>query len=142
MASSRLVLPWPLSPESTLKRGEGSSVSGARLRNAWSWRARRSKSGGARSDAHRHDDAEVVRSLGRPHDARIELAAQLQADLLGRHLPEEVAEVLGVEADAERRAGVADLEFLLDLAELRVVAGDLEGTLADAELDPAGLPRH
>src|SRR5688572_24403411 len=39
MASSRLVLPCPLSPETTLKRGCASSVSCARLRNESAWRA-------------------------------------------------------------------------------------------------------
>src|SRR5688572_22275960 len=112
MASSRLVFPWALSPWKTLKRAEGSRTTGARLRKPSSWRTWRSTPAGrwryvgvgvrARSDAHRHDHAHVVGGVGRPDHRGIELARQLEADLLGAHLGQEVDEVLRVEADRER----------------------------------------
>src|SRR4051794_38867712 len=152
MASRTLVLPWPLSPHSTLKRGCGSIKTSARLRN---WRASRAwmRTGGparggrrrGRSDAHRHDDADVAAALGAlggAHQPRVELAVELELDLVAFHLAEELDEVLGVEADRERRAVVADVEALVRLAQVRVVARHLELALVDAELDAPGLVRR
>src|SRR5690348_12788292 len=111
MASSRFVLPWPLSPTKTLKPVPGVRTVGTRLRKPCSWRPRSSKR--SESDAHRHDDAEVVVRLGGPEERRVELARQLERQLLGGHLREQLGEVLRVEADAERRAGVADVDLFV-----------------------------
>src|SRR5262249_48626796 len=85
IASSRWVLPWPLSPENTLNRSRGSSDSGRRLRTP-----RATRAWIRRSDPHRHDHAEVVVAGQRAQQARVELAVERDRDLVARHLREQL----------------------------------------------------
>src|SRR5690606_2389409 len=83
MASSRLLLPWPLSPKKTLKRGPGERSRSARLRKPRT-RSRSTRSADMPLDAHRHHDADEARRrvADRLENARIELARELQRDLV------------------------------------------------------------
>src|SRR5687768_12621177 len=110
-----LVLPWPFSPARTLKRGPGRKVSGARFLTCASWRARSSRERPLESDAHRHDDADVLRVAGRANQDRVQLGRQLDPDALRLHLAEQLEHVLRVDADGDGRARVLRLELFLDL---------------------------
>src|SRR5262245_53272263 len=97
MASRKLVLPWPLSPASTLKRACGSTSTASALRKAESstassftrvsgqvveqeTRTARTQQGArvcavrGDSDSHRHHHAEVVLAVDGADHAGIELA--------------------------------------------------------------------
>src|SRR5262245_39291023 len=129
MASRTLVLPCPLSPYRTLKRGCGCHFTRRKLRNpsaAMAWNSKEvSRPRRRGSEPHRHDDAQVVLprpALLRPgpQHAGVELAGQLELDFLAVHLAQEIDQVVGVEPDGEVAAVVADVEFLLALAEVGV----------------------
>src|SRR3970282_2184756 len=128
MLSSRLVLPCPLSPEKTWKRGAGSSSSGARLRTLRRCRARTRNQPSAEGkgkgrgkgnealDAHGHHDAGVLLARDRTEQARVELALELEGDLVGGHGGEEIDHVAGVEADRHCAAGALGVSRLARLA--------------------------
>jgi hypothetical protein len=84
-----------------------------------------------RSDAHRHDDAEVVRALDGAEDAGVELALEVEVDLLGVHDLEDLDQVAGVEAGDQRLALVLDLDLLVGDAEVGVVGGQLKAALVE-----------
>src|SRR5688500_11083581 len=115
MLSRRLVLPWPLSPTKTLNRVVGESSSGARLRTLVSRSAWTSTD---RSDAHRHDHAAVLLAGDRAEQARVELALELERDLVGGHGAQEVDHVAGVEADGHRASLDLGIELLASLADV------------------------
>src|SRR5687768_1899198 len=142
MVSSRLVLPCPLSPANTWNRAPGASSIRARLRTPSRLRCSIRRSAARGLDAHRHHDAEVIVAGERLEQAGVELAAEVEADLVAGHLRQQLDDVLGVEADRDRRAVVLGVELLADLAEVRVVAGDREVAVLDGELDAAGVRRH
>src|SRR5215471_16563666 len=126
----------------TLKRAEGSKLVGARLRNDVVWRARRSTRAGPRLDTHRHDDAEVVFAVARLDHCRVELAGDLDPDVVGDHLREEIREVARIEADRDGLALVVDLELLAHLAELRVIRRHAQETRLEGEADATRLRSH
>src|SRR6185436_11367189 len=97
----RFVFPWPLSPWRTLTRGPGTKSRGARFRHPWARSSRIRKR--ERLKPHGHDDADVVAAVAGAHDAGIELARQLEADLRRLDLRQQIDEVARVEADLEGR---------------------------------------
>src|SRR6201999_3675145 len=136
MASSKFVLPWPFCPTKTLKRSRGASSTGWRLRTpvavnssifTWSPAAPRAS---ARSDAHRHDDAEILVAAERSDQAGAELAAESEGDLIRRHLTEQLDDVLRVEPDRDGLAVVLGVELLANLAEVWIVARDRHAVFA------------
>src|ERR1700730_13218885 len=137
MASKRLVLPWPLSPDRTLKRGWGVMATWSRFRKLSIARARTCKTGD--SEPHGHDHAQVVVAgagvlIHRANHTGVELAVELQADLRGVDLAEENDDVVGVEADGDVAALVVDVELLLGLAEVGVVGLDAQRALGEGQL--------
>src|SRR2546423_7245823 len=121
MASSTLVLPWPLSPEKTVNRGRSkrsarSTLRNCRsatdsMRNAVAITVRRRTT----SDAHRHDDGFValVVALGRGLDDRgIEIAADAEDDLFVVDRAEHVEEVPRIEPDDDFGARVVDRDLV------------------------------
>src|SRR6185503_1463009 len=137
MVSSRLVLPCPLSPANTWNRAPGASSTRARLRTP-----SRLRCSTRRSDPHRHDDPEVVVAGQRLEQARVELAAEVEADLVAAHLGQELDDVLRIEADRDRGPRVFGVELLADLAHVRVVARDGDVAALRRELDAARIRRH
>src|SRR5262245_58985622 len=111
MASRRLVLPWPFWPLTTLKRGDGTRSTRARLRKSRIASETRRSVGNDNdfeSDAHGHDDGDVARRLrlGSGHDHRgIELAGEADRHLFLVDGGEHVEEVLRVEADGHLGTG-------------------------------------
>src|SRR5690606_10320058 len=140
MASSRLLLPWPLSPKKTLKRGPGERSRSARLRKPRT-RSRSTRSADMPLDAHRHHDADEARRrvADRLENARIELARELQRDLVLAQRSEHVEQVARVEADRHRVARVVDVELLAALADLRALADDAQQARLHHEADAAAL---
>src|ERR1700722_8589803 len=137
MASSRLVLPCPLSPATTLNRGPSTTSAGARLRNP---RAVIDSmvSGGISSDAHGHHDREELALPGRPDHRGIELAAQPQLHFLFVQRRENVEEVLRVEADGHVRPVDLDGDLVDPPAALRRLGGDAHGALDELQLHAPG----
>src|SRR3954463_3572930 len=101
MASRMLVLPCPLSPESTVKRGRSPMSARSTLRNCRSASdSMRKADTSRRLNAHRHDHCFVALlvALGRRLDARrIEIAADTEDDLVVVERAEHIEEVPGVE---------------------------------------------
>src|SRR5689334_4717626 len=71
---------------------------------------------GGRSDAHRHDDAQVALVSDGAHEQRVEVAGQLDADTVRLDLPQELEHVLRVDADGDLRPVVGGLDLFLHLA--------------------------
>src|SRR6185437_6469733 len=90
-------------------------------------------------DPHRHDDVAVLRAVA---GAGAELAGRdlvldLQQHLVLGHRLEEILQVLGVEADHQRRAAELGLELFLRLAQ--VAGGGRQRQLVGLDLDPDGV---
>src|SRR6185437_17148708 len=99
MASRRLVLPWPLAPATTVRRGAGSRSRRSRLRRSRMRRRSRQSFARAampRSNAHGHDDGDVALlarlAAGAEHGG-IELARDAEDHLLVVDGGEDVEEV-------------------------------------------------
>src|SRR5258708_20790659 len=143
MASSTLVLPCPLSPEKTVKRGSSATSARSTLRN---WRSasdsmRNGATGTVLLNAHRHDDGfvAVVVALGGGLDDRgIEIAADAEDDLFVVERAEDVEEVLRVESDDDLGSRVIDGNFVEAVARFRALAGDAHRAGGDLELHAAG----
>src|SRR5690606_6292137 len=75
----------------------------------------------------------------RLENARIELARELQRDLVLAQRSEHVEQVARVEADRHRVARVVDVELLAALADLRALADDAQRARLHHEADAAAL---
>src|SRR5690349_10446438 len=132
------VLPAPLWPHSTVKPAPSSS-------RAWSKLRKPSSSSVARrtdSDLHRHHDAEQIRPVDGLDGAGIELALELERDVLAVDDLEDLDQVPRVEAGDERIAVVADGDLLVRDTEVRIVRGELQLARCERDADRRGLLRR
>src|SRR5690606_24918593 len=118
MASSRLVLPLPLSPWRRLMRGEGWSVTGCRLRTPVTERRRKDIEW---SETHRHDHVRRIVVVGLMDQRAAVGVRKDQTELLAANHTQDIQQITDVEADLEIAAVVLDCDFLFRFFLLGVV---------------------
>src|SRR3990167_6357179 len=118
MASSRLVLPLPLSPERMLIRGEGERVTGCRLRTAVTVKRVRDIQ---RLQTHRHNDIRGVVVVSFLYQGTAVGIGENQTHLVGGHHAQHVEQVADVKTDFQRAAVVVHGDLFFRFFLLRVV---------------------
>src|SRR3989338_261240 len=119
MASSRLVLPLPLSPERMLIGGEGERVTGCRLRTAVTVKRVRDIQ---RLQTHRHNDIRGVVVVSLLHQGTAVGIGENQTHLVGGHHTQHVEQVADVETNFQRAAAVIHGDLFFRFFLLRVVS--------------------
>src|SRR3989344_9508114 len=118
MASSKLVLPLPLSPERMLIRGEGERVTGCRLRTAVTVKR---VGDSQRSQTHRHNDIRGVVVVSFLHQGTAVGIGENQTHLVGSHHAQHVEQIADVETDFQRAPAVVHGDLFFRFFLLRVV---------------------
>src|SRR5437899_12611084 len=138
MASSRFVLPCPLSPSTAVTPASSATSASAYERKSVSQRRRTSKSG----HSHRHEQIQELSAIGRTDDRGLQRIECRHHNLVAWCHFHTIEQILRVERDRELVALVLRVEFFMGLAHVLRYGDELEPIAAHDHADRGGFAGH